>query len=898
MKRCAHPPLLTGHRTIDIGAVTERHGVDITTLPYVIRVMVENLERHLPGGGAGDGDVAGAVHWKENAGRGIPLHVSRVILPDSSGLPVLQGLATLRDAAAHAGAGPLVVEPRVPTDIIVDHSLQVDRFGVPAAEFLNLEHEFRRNGERYRFLKWAQQAFHRIGVFPPGAGIIHQLNLETISKVVETAVVEGERFAFPEFVLGGDSHTPMMNALGVLGWGIGGLDAEAAMLGYPHIFPIPEIIGVRLVGRVPVGCTTTDVVLSVTQRLRAVGVIAAIVEFTGDGAQLLTVPERATLSNMAPEYGATAAFFPVDAQTIRYLSATRSPAHAAFVEDYCRRNSLYREPGCEEPLYARVIEIDLATIRRSVAGPFRPQDRLDLADIAEDFRARLPRALTEGGFAAADVGTDGRRAALRHGALAIAAITACTNTSNPSVMIAAGLLARKATELGLHVSHHVKTSLAPGSRDVTRYLADLGLLSHLETLGFHVVGYGCTTCGGKSGPLVPEMAEAIETTGIVAAAALSGNRNFEGRIHRQVRANYIMSPPLVVAFALAGRIDIDLETEPLGLTPQGSPVMLGDIWPADAEIASLVLRATVGQGTGDRRGQPAGSALWEELEAPEGPRFQWKAESTYLLPSPFLKLARSSGLDEVADVIGNARILGAYGDSLTTDHISPGGEIPADSSAGKYLRGLGVERTAFNTYVSRRCNHEVMARATFANVRIKNLLVPHWEGGYTRLLPDGRIAEVYEAACAYRDRGVPVVILGGKEYGTGSSRDWAAKGSALLGVKAVLAESFERIHRSNLISMGILPLRFLSGDGWRQLGMTGSETLTISGIRRAIAEGEVVTVRATAGDHEISFRATLDVSTHSERNLLAHGGLLAQVFRDLVSEPLRRGTTAAREGSR
>jgi aconitate hydratase len=890
--------LPTGHRTIDIGAATERHGVDIATLPYVIRVMVENLERHLPGGGAGEDDVAAAVHWKENAGRGIPLHASRVILPDSSGLPVLQGLATLRDAAARTGADPLVVEPRVPTHIIVDHSLQVDRFGVPAAEFLNLEHEFRRNGERYRFLKWAQQAFHRIGVFPPGAGIIHHLNLETISKVVETAVVDGERFAFPEFVLGGDSHTPMMNALGVLGWGIGGLDAEAAMLGYPHIFPIPEIIGVRLVGRVPVGCTTTDVVLSVTQRLRAVGVIAAIVEFTGDGARLLTVPERATLSNMAPEYGATAAFFPVDAQTIRYLSVTRSPAHAAFVEDYCRRNSLYREPGCEEPLYARVIEIDLATIRRSVAGPFRPQDRLDLADIAQDFRARLPRALTEGGFATGDVGTGGRRTALRHGSLAIAAITACTNTSNPSVMIAAGLLARKATELGLRVPRHVKTSLAPGSRDVTRYLADLGLLSHLETLGFHVVGYGCTTCGGKSGPLVPEMAEAVEAAGIVAAAALSGNRNFEGRIHRQVRANYIMSPPLVVAFALAGRIDIDLETEPLGFTPQGSPVMLGDIWPADAEIANLVLRAAVGQGTGDARGQPAGNALWEKLEAPEGPLFQWEAGSTYLLPSPFLDLARAAGLDEVADTIGNAPALGAYGDSLTTDHISPGGEIPADSSAGRYLRGLGVERTAFNTYVSRRCNHEVMARATFANVRIKNLLVPQREGGYTRLLPDGRIAEIYEAACAYRDSGVPVVILGGKEYGAGSSRDWAAKGSALLGVKAVLAESFERIHRSNLVSMGILPLRFLSGEGWRQLGMTGSETLTISGIRRAIAEGVPVAVRAVAGNREISFRATLDVSTHSERNLLACGGLLAQVFRDIVSEPRGRRTAAVEEGSR
>jgi len=856
-----------------IRAAAGRNGVDVAALPYAMRVMAENVARHGLAGKGSEEDLAAVLRWSENRGRGVPLHVSRVILPDSSGLPVLQGLATLRDAAARAGRDPLAVEPPVPADVIVDHSLQVDRFGTSDAEALNLEAEFGRNGERYRFLKWAQQAFRRIGIFPPGSGIIHQLNLERISKVVDTMTVGGETFAFPEFVLGGDSHTPMMNALGVLGWGIGGLDAEAAMLGYAHVFPLAEVVGVRLTGRLRPGSTTTDAALAVTQRLRAAGVVAAIVEFTGEGVRHLTVPERATLSNMAPEYGATAAFFPVDGQTIRYLSATRSPQHAAFVEDYCRRNDLFRDVGGAEPAYSRIVEIDLGEIGRSVAGPSRPQDRLDLADIAADFRARLSRPLTEGGFAARPAPAGG----LTHGTLAIAAITACTNTSNPSVMIAAGLLAKKAAALGLSVPAHVKTSLAPGSRNVTRYLADLGLLPALETLGFHVVGYGCTTCGGKSGPLVPEMAEVIDRANLVAAAALSGNRNFEGRIHRQIRANYIMSPPLVVAFALAGRIDIDLESEPLGVTQDGVAVRLADLWPCDAEVAALVLRAE--EAKSDAEGPTAGSRLWGMLDAPRGPLFRWDPASTYLLPSPFFDLARAASEKGIADRIDGARVLGAYGDSLTTDHISPGGEIPLESSAGRYLTGLGIEKPAFNTYVARRCNHEVMARATFANLRIKNLLVPECEGGFTRLLPEGDIIDIYDAAGIYRERGVPVIVLGGKEYGTGSSRDWAAKGSVLLGVRAVLAESFERIHRSNLVSLGILPLRFRPGEGWRQLGLTGRETFTIHGIRRAIDEGAPVTVR---GD-DTAFEADLDVSTRSERTLLSRGGLLMEVYDDLVA---------------
>ncbi|MDQ2067930.1 aconitate hydratase AcnA [Xinfangfangia sp. CPCC 101601] len=848
-------------------------GVDLASLPYAIRTMVENLLRHQASGGATEDDLQSALNWRQNKGRGIPLHVTRVILPDSSGIPVLQGIATLRDAVDTAGGDPLTVEPRVPVDVIVDHSLQVDHFGSKDAEALNLAVEFHRNDERYRFLKWAEQAFDNITVHPPGSGIIHQLNLEKIATVIAVSGPEHTKTAHPEFVLGGDSHTPMVNALGVLGWGVGGLDAEAAMLGYPHVYPMPEVVGLRLNGRLGPGVTTTDLALTATQRLRAEGVIAAIVEYIGEGVSSLSVPERATLANMAPEYGATAGFFPVDAQTLTYLNATRSPEHARFVEDYCRANGLLRETSTPEPSYSRVIEIDLSEVKRSVAGPARPQDRLALPQVAQDFRRRLELSKTEGGFAAKPAAQSG----LTHGALAIAAITACTNTSNPSVMIAAGLIAKRATELGLQVPAHVKTSLAPGSRNVARYLDELGLLSALAEIGFHVIGYGCTTCGGKSGPLVPAMAETIDQGELVAAAALSGNRNFEGRIHRQIRANYIMSPPLVIAFALAGRIDIDLETEPLGLNAKGQPVMLADLWPADDTVAALVAAAAKPQPSPNPV-QTVGSQLWQSLQAPVGPRFAWDASSSYLLPSPFFDKAAGAG--DRSDEIAGARVLGAYGDSLTTDHISPGGEIPMDSAAGLYLQSLGIERQAFNTYVARRCNHEVMARATFANLRIKNLLVPEVEGGVTRLLPEMEMMTVHAAAEVYRHRGLPLVVLGGKEYGTGSSRDWAAKGSVLLGVQAVIAESFERIHRSNLVSLGILPLRFQPGEGWRQLGLTGQEPITITGIRNAIARGAPLQVQAG----EVAFTVTLDASTESERQLLSNGGLLRAVLNDFVGD--------------
>ncbi|MDR0810488.1 MAG: aconitate hydratase AcnA [Gemmobacter sp.] len=861
----------SGRRLTGIRAAAASRGLDGARLPFAVRVMVENVARHVVAGKAGEEDLVAVLNWKRNQGRGIPLHVTRVILPDSSGIPVLQGIATLRDEVARTGGNPLAVEPRVPVDVIVDHSLQVDHFGSPDAEVLNLAVEFRRNDERYRFLKWAEQAFHRITVHPPGSGIIHQLNLERIAEVI---TVSGDGVtACPEFVLGGDSHTPMVNALGVLGWGVGGLDAEAAMLGYPHVTPIPEVVGVRLTGRIGAGVMTTDIALAVTQRLRAEGVVAAIIEYIGDGVARLTVPERATLANMAPEYGATAGFFPVDTRTLRYLAQTRSEAHARLVEDYCRANDLFRSEDTPEPDYSRIIEIDLAGVMRSIAGPARPQDRLALPDVADDFRCRLALPRMEGGFAAIPAPEGG----IPHGSLAIAAITACTNTSNPSVMIAAGLLAKRAIELGLSVPSHVKTSLAPGSRNVARYLAELELLPALARLGFDVIGYGCTTCGGKSGPLVPAMADAIDAGELVVAAALSGNRNFEGRIHRQVKANYIMSPPLVVAFALAGRIDLDLEAEPIAVTADGRPVMLSDLWPSDAEVAELVA-AAIEIAPAAASAQTAGRRMWDALASPAGPLFAWDPVSSYLLPSPFFASAASGA--QRPDVIEGARVLGAYGDSLTTDHISPGGEIPEDSPAGAYLQSLGIERSAFNTYVARRCNHEVMARATFANLRIKNFLVPEVEGGVTRSAPEGEILSIYAAAESYRQQGCPLVILGGKEYGTGSSRDWAAKGSALLGVTAVIAESFERIHRSNLVSLGILPLRFLPDQGWRQLGLSGFEPLTITGIRSAIESGTPLQVQAGA----TSFTVTLDISTQSERQLLARGGLLREVLSDFINK--------------
>lgn len=873
---------------VDIAAAAARHGRALAELPFAIRVLVENLERHRlvgPPGLVGNDDVAAAVQWERHRGTGLPLHVERVILPDSSGLPVLVDLAALRDAVAARGGDPHAVEPVVPVDLIVDHSLQVDRFGTPDAMIANMRREYERNGERYRFLKWAAGAFKSLRVFPPGTGIIHQVNLEFIATVVRRRRHGDRWFAVPDFVIGGDSHTPMVNGIGVLGWGVGGIDAESAMLGATYVFPCPEVVNVRLTGQRRPGVTTTDIALAVTQRLRREGVVNCVVEYGGEAVAAMTIPERATIANMAPEYGATAGFFPIDARTIEYLRLTRAdPQHAALVEDYARRTGLYREPGAPEPRYARTVEIDLGAVGVSVAGPRRPQDRLEIDAVAADFRDRLARPLKDGGFAAQPVpeapSASEATAELRldHGAVVIAAITSCTNTSNPAVMIAAGLVARKARALGLTVPAHVKTSLAPGSRVVTKYLERAGLLAELDALGFGLVGYGCTTCGGKSGPLPAPVAATIERDGVVAAAVLSGNRNFEGRIHRQVRANYIMSPPLVVAYALAGRIDIDPTREPLTRRPDGTPVMLADLWPAAAEIDAVMPRAldpalfAEVYGGGESAG-----VLWDELAVPTGERYAWDPASTYLVKPPFFDAPPKP----LADRISGARVLGLFGDSLTTDHISPGGEIPPDSPAGQYLQAKGIAPRDFNTYVARRCNHHVMVRATFANLRIKNLLLPDREGWHTIHHDSGEPTSFHEAAVCYAAAGTPVIVLAGREYGTGSSRDWAAKGSALLGLRAVIAESYERIHRANLVGMGVVPLAFAPGEGWASLGLDGRETYTIENLRDGVRSGAPIRVTAEAADgRRIVFTVTAQVSTESERRQLEAGGLLAQMVRD------------------
>jgi aconitate hydratase len=903
-----------GHdaRYCSIAAVLAARNADVTTLPYCIRVLVENVARNLPATGT-DGAAAldALACWPQVDRATLPLHVARVILPDSSGLPVLLDLAALRDDVAQHGGDPAWVTPRVPVDLVIDHSLQVDHAGRADAIRLNLAREFQRNDERYRFVKWAQGSFGNLRVFPPGTGIIHQVNLEHIATVVAAQDTPDGPVLFPDFVIGGDSHTPMVNGAGVMGWGVGGLDAEAILLGYPHAIPLPEVVGVELVGVLPAGSTMTDLALLVTQRLRAHGVTGRFVEFHGAAASALTVPERATLANMAPEYGATVGFFPVDANTLDYLRLTgRDDALVERVEVYCRANALFRDTGQSTPTprYSAGVVIDLADALPTLAGPKRPQDRQPLAAVAADFRARLARSTRDDGF-----GVDATNAALRssgssrssgaegtaddpvrsdtlgHGSVVIAAITSCTNTSNPAVMIAAGLLARNAVARGLRPAPWVKTSMAPGSQVVTRYLDASGLLAPLVALGFDVIGYGCTTCGGKSGPLDPDVAAAIERDGLVVATVLSGNRNFEGRIHRLARANYLGSPPLVVAYALAGRVDIDLTREPLGHDPGGRAVMLADLWPSAGEIAHHLV-ATM---------QPSlyrnvyavaerGPDAWHDLSATTSALFPWDPASTYLVKPPFV--AGVVDGEPLPDALEGARVLARFGDSLTTDHISPGGEIPISSAAGRYLLSLGIAQSNFNSYVGRRCNHEVMARGTFANLRIRNLLVPGVEGGVTRHFPDGTATTIHDAADAYRAAGVPLLVIGGRDYGAGSSRDWAAKGTALLGVRAVIAESYERIHRANLVSMGVVPLRFGAGESWTTLELTGEEEITVHGLRAGVLQGSPVSVEARSALGTIRFSVTADIQTNSERDILVRGGLLPAVARELHARKREQAT--------
>ncbi|MET7395719.1 aconitate hydratase AcnA [Dactylosporangium sp. NPDC005572] len=844
-------------------AIHRLAGVAPPDLPYSLRIVLENLLRHEDGAFVTAGQIRALLDWGEPASfeHAIDLHPARIFLHDTNGVPAVADLAAMRDAVAALGGDPAGVNPTIPAELVVDHSIIADVFGRPDALARNTELEYARNAERYRFLKWGRAALRGFAVVPPGTGIMHQVNVEHLARVV---VADGGR-AYPDVCLGTDSHTTMVNGLGVLGWGIGGIEAEAAMLGQPLSMRIPRVVGVRLHGTLPHGVTATDLVLTITELMRRHGVVGKFVEFSGPGIAEITLPDRATIANMSPEFGSTCAYFPIDAETLRYLRFTGRPdTNVALVEAYAKEQGLWHEPGAV-PRYTETLDLDLGTVVASLAGPRRPQDRVPLDRAKAAFRDTVGRPSTP-----TTVELDGGTHRIDHGSVAIAAITSCTNTSNPSVMVAAALLARNAATRGLRTKPWVKTSLSPGSRVVTDYFDKAGLTPHLEALGFHLAGYGCMTCIGASGPLIPALTRAVHDHDLAVAAVLSGNRNFDSRINPDVRMNYLASPPLVVAYALAGTMDIDLTTEPLGIDHTGEPVHLRDVWPSPREVQDIIdavldptmfARAYADVFTGDDR--------WQQLPAPQGATFAWDDASTYLRRPPYLD-AMTPEPRPVVDIVG-ARVLVKLGDSVTTDHISPAGAIPPHTPAGQYLRGLGVEPFDLNTYASRRGSHEVMTRGTFANVRLRNQLVPDTEGGYT--VHDGSLATIYDAAAAHRAAGVPLLVLAGKEYGTGSSRDWAAKGPALLGVRAVLAESFERIHRSNLIGMGILPLQFLDGDNADILDLTGHETFTIAGLVDAVPD----TVTVHAGHTTFPARVRLD--TPREVEYYRHGGILPYVLR-------------------
>jgi aconitate hydratase len=856
---------------------------DISRLPFSLKVLLENLLRREDGAFVKADDIRALAGWVGGASaaeKEIAFMPARVLLQDFTGVPCVVGMAAKRAAMVALGGDPARVNPLLPVELIIDHSVQVDVFGRPDAFERNADLEYERNRERYAFLRWGQQAFQNFRVVPPETGIVHQVNLEYLARVVFRAEEGGRVLAYPDTVVGTDSHTTMVNGLGVVGWGVGGIEAEAAMLGQPISMLIPQVIGFRLDGRLSAGVTATDLVLTITQRLRKHGVVGKFVEFYGPGLAHLTLADRAMLSNMCPEYGATVAMFPIDAATIDYLTLTgRDPKQVRLVEEYAKVQGWFATADAPEAAYAERLTLDLAEVEPSLAGPKRPQDRVSLAGAAAGFAEALPKLLAERKSVPA-AAAEGR-ADIDHGAVVIAAITSCTNTSNPGVLIGAGLLAKKAVEKGLTTRPWVKTSLAPGSKVVTEYLAKAGLLEPLERLGFHLVGYGCTTCIGNSGPLPDDVAAAIRSRGLVVASVLSGNRNFEGRVQALVRANYLASPPLVVAYALAGRMDGDLTREPLGRGP-GGDVYLRDIWPSESEIqqvmanvveAEMFRRVYAGVFEGDHR--------WKAVSAPSGSSYAWDPLSTYIQSPPFLA---GIGLEPapLADVIG-ARALAVLGDSVTTDHISPAGSIQPDSPAGKYLIARGVSPKEFNSYGARRGNHEVMMRGTFANIRLKNQLVPGVEGGYTRHLPDGEQMAIYDAAMRYRDEGVPLVVLAGKEYGCGSSRDWAAKGTALLGVRAVIAESFERIHRSNLVLLGVLPLQFAAGASIASLGLTGEEVFEIRGIAQGLAPRQHTTVRAVRSDgSHVEFQVVVRIDTPEDLTAFRHGGVLPAVVRGLA----------------
>jgi aconitate hydratase len=873
--------------TIHRLAALEKAGLPLARLPFSLRVLLESLLRLEDGAVYKKGDVEAVARWdaKADPSHEIAFMPARVLLQDFTGVPAVVDLASMRDAMRALGGDPKKINPLLPAELVIDHSVQVDAYGMADAFRINAELEFERNRERYAFLRWGQTAFRNFKVVPPDTGIVHQVNLEYLARVVFTTD-EATPTAYPDTLIGTDSHTTMVNGLGVLGWGVGGIEAEAAMLGQPTSMLIPQVIGVRLTGDLPEGTTATDLVLTVTELLRKRGVVGKFVEFFGPGVAALPLADRATIANMAPEYGATCGFFPVDAETLKYLAFTGRPAwRVALVEAYYKEQGLFHTKDSPEPVFTDTLALDLGTVEPSVAGPKRPQDRVSLKGVKASFAAALPglRKSKEAKPERVPVTMGGQTSDLSHGAVVIASITSCTNTSNPSVMVAAGLVAKKAVELGIATRPWVKTSLAPGSKVVTDYLAEAGLTKYLDQLGFNLVGYGCATCIGNSGPLPEPVSAAIKEGELVVASVLSGNRNFEGRVQAEVRANYLMSPPLVVAYALAGRMDIDLSAEPLGTGRNGRPVFLKDVWPSAGEVAATMGGAVLPEMFTREYGNVyEGDARWRALPVPEGELYAWDAKSTYIKRATFFDgLSRTPR--EIADVAG-ARVLAFLGDSITTDHISPAGSIRKDGPAGRYLLAHDVQAPDFNSYGSRRGNHEVMVRGTFANVRIKNRLAPGTEGGVTRYLPGGEVLSIYDAAERYQAAGVPLVVLAGKEYGSGSSRDWAAKGPRLLGVKLVIAESYERIHRSNLVGMGILPLQFAAGETAETLGLTGEEVFAVAGVKAGVA-AKRVTVRATApGGTVKEFAATVRIDTPQEAEYYRHGGILECVLRALAEQ--------------
>jgi aconitate hydratase len=885
----ARTTLTVGNRQYDIHGFTALPAPQVARLPFSLKILLENLLRHEDGVNVTRKDIEAILAWNPTAvpSYEIAFTPARVIMQDFTGVPCIVDLAAMREAIVRLGGDPARVNPLAPAELVIDHSVQVDEYGAAGSLRHNNEIEFSRNVERYMFLRWGQTAFSNFKVVPPNTGIVHQVNIEHLARVIFADQVAGRPVAYPDTLVGTDSHTTMVNALGVLGWGVGGIEAEAAMLGQPVTMLIPQVIGFKLHGALPAGTTATDLVLTVTEILRKKGVVDKFVEFFGDGLKNLPLADRATIANMSPEFGSTCAIFPIDAETIRYLELTgRPPEQVALVEAYARAQGMWRIDGAAPAQYTDVVELDLATVESSLAGPKRPQDRVPLRSAASIYRTsvkkmaeeRAQKNPTASGRASATV--TGRSFDIKDGAVLIAAITSCTNTSNPSVMVAAGLLARNANRRGLRSRPWVKTSLAPGSRVVTDYLKKAGVTSDLEALGFFTVGYGCTTCIGNSGPLRPEISEAVRAGDVIACSVLSGNRNFEGRVHPEVKMNFLASPPLVVAYALAGSLDIDITTEPLGAGSDGTPVYLRDIWPSPADISAAVGGAVdAAMFTKGYSNVFAGDANWNSIKTPAGKIYAWDDRSTYVKNPPYFD-GMTMTPAAIADIRG-ARVLALLGDSVTTDHISPAGNISKSSPAAKYLMAQGVGAADFNSYGARRGNHEVMMRGTFANIRLRNLLVPGVEGGVTRHLPDGEQMAIFDAALKYKSEGIPLVILAGKEYGTGSSRDWAAKGTMLLGVKAVIAESFERIHRSNLIGMGVLPLQYFDGQNAQSLGISGRESFEITGLRRGAAKA--VGVIATADNGRlIEFEALLRIDTPKELDYYQHGGILQYVLRQLA----------------